>query len=99
MTLRRHGIRLQEITITAKSLYKDLGYTGQWFIGQHDRCPVYPKGINAILQDGLMYTYLEERYEFRRMRYAEPVSVENSSMSHAADVYGMRSAIASLAAT
>ena len=60
---------------------------------------VLPKGINAVIQEGLMHTYLTERDEYRKKRQVDPIWISNSSMIHAAEIYGLRSSTASLAST
>ena len=80
-------------------MYDALCYSGQWYVGHTDGSPVHPKGVQVVLDEGLMREYLSERDEYRRQREEHPMWLHDSTMVHAAEIYAMPSASATLAST
>ena len=97
--LQRQGIRYVLQTVPAKKVYDQLLFSGQWFIGGRTGSPVPPKGVNAIIQATLHRQYLQERDAFREARGESPVWQLDSSMAHAALMYGLRKAPSNSAST
>lgn len=87
--LTKHGIHTISITLKARELYNSLMFTGQWYIGSMDGCPVQPPGVASVIHTSLFAQYLSERDEYRKSRGALPMWVRDSSMAHAALVYRM----------
>ena len=79
------------LRVPAKSIYSKLMYQGQWYVGDITGSPVLPKGVKSTIHYNLHKQYLIERDIFRTKRGDLPIWEHDSSMFHAATVYGVRS--------
>ena len=87
--LTYYGIQYDEISITETDLYKSLGFSGQWYVSKSDGRQIKPNNLAEYVGTHRARQYKRERDYWREKRRASRNRELDSTMSHAAYLFGL----------